>query len=116
MRKIWSRADIDKSRDYVLLLFENDAGVRDFEICEADLAEEKARDKDCVFVTQVVPVDLALTRDVLGIAESVKLNSGDPFFFNADGVWFTKEETEDLDANKTAIRWIRGHAPLLPRR
>ena len=114
MRAIWKKSDIDASKEYVFLLFDNGAGVRDFGICERSLSEERAKDKDCVFLTQVVPIDLVLRGDVFGISEQVKLSNGEPFYFNSNGVWLTKDEWDDLGRDSPNVRWVRGCAPLSP--
>lgn len=116
MRKIWQRSEVDGSKEYVLLLFENEAGVRDFEICESGLIGDRIRDPQCVFHTGPVPMDLVLRGDVLSIAERVKLSNGESFYFNSDGIWFTQDEIDDLDNEKLPVRWVRGQSPMMPSR
>ena len=114
MKKIWKKSDIDTSKEYVFLLFDNGAGIREFGICEQQLCGKVTTDKDCIFVTEVVPMDLVLRGDVFGISEHVKLTNGDPFYFDSNGIWLTKDEFEDLTSNRSNVRWVRGCAPKSP--
>lgn len=108
MRKIWSRAEVDTSKDYVVLLFDDGAGLREYGLCEH---QRLAEAEEHVLVTEVVPIDLVVRGDIMGISERVRLANGDPFFLDFNGVWLTKDEFEDLEQGRSTVRWVRGRAP-----
>jgi hypothetical protein len=112
MKKMWRRSDIEESKDYVLVLLQASTGERSYEIWEAATAGERSKESELCFMTQVVPIDLVLRGDVLGISEQVKLKDGDSFYLDSNGVWFTQDEFEDLSAGKSEARWHRGLAPV----
>lgn len=64
-----------------------------------------------VLVTDVVPLDLLLRRDVIGISEIVKLDSGSPFFVDAHGLWLTEVEWNALDGDFASVPWLNGLQP-----
>jgi hypothetical protein len=111
MRRIWKRSEIDASKSYVLKLFDDGLGTRDFEICALDRLQQSQAEPGLVLVTQPVPMDLVLRGDVFGIAEQVRLDSGRPFFFDSNGVWLTHTEWRDLEAGSEQISWARGCQP-----
>ena len=112
MRKQWSANDLLPDRSYVLALAEAASGRRYYvpylltDRPSARLAEE------VVFVTMAVPDELLRRKDFLGIAEAVRLDTGDRFHCTAHGTWLSSEENEDLDANRP-VRWARGRKPQL---
>lgn len=69
-----------------------------------------------VFLTEVVPTNLLLSRDFAGISEVVPLKGGKRFFVEAHGVWFTEEEWTalDRDVDWHEVQWLNGLAPILP--
>jgi hypothetical protein len=96
MRRIWDRTGIDTARDYVLLLIESDSGDREFEIRDLSSRNEKVIGGRCVHATEIVPIDLVVSRDIFGIAEKVKLLDGSGFGFDSNGRWFTDQEFGDF--------------------
>lgn len=92
MRPIWHRSDIDPKRNYVLLLIESYQGEREFELRELPLQNENTENGKCLFLTEVVPMNLLLSRDLIGISEKVKLVGGGAFSFDPHGRWFTEQE------------------------
>lgn len=93
-RPIWKRTEIDESKKYVLLLLENELGLREFELRELEEKLEYIEGSICLFVTEIIPYDLLWRQDLFGIAESVKLENGKSFHFDSLGNWGTEEELE----------------------
>ena len=119
MRKIWKRSDVDENKEYVVLLCDDGQGDRYYELCEISQITEKSLNPDCVFVTEVVPIQLILNGNVGGISETVKLTNGDPFYCEAHGIWLSKQESDDWDhddGSLSSIRWERGCIPNFPPR
>ena len=112
MRPIWKRADVDENKRYVLILFENSQGVRDFALTEIGCATDVFhKNEDSVFLTKEIPHELALSGNLLAISQKVTLESGEPFYFDAHGIWLTKDEREDIIQGRAKIRWVRGRVP-----
>lgn len=113
--KLWKKADVNMEKQYVLLLLERADGLRYFQLADIERADAIATGgSDFVFMTQTVPLELALDRDVAGIASGVTLSNGEPFYIDAHGNWFTKDETNDLVEGRADVRWVRGRMPMLP--
>ena len=69
---------------------------------------------ETVLCTEVVPTDLLLRRDFRGIADAVKLTSGELFTVDAHGVWFTRAEADAFDEVEwNEMPWLNGLPPLL---
>jgi hypothetical protein len=108
---MWQRADVKPETTYRLLLCQSGED-RYLRIVEAD--REIAED-DALFVTEPVPTELLLTRNVPLIARTVRLREGNNFVVDAHNIWFTEEEALAL-RNGTAfshIPWAAGRAPRL---
>jgi len=96
-RPIWKRTEVDKNKQYVLLLLKNDNNLREFELREYDKRNEKVENSRCVYTTKIIPFDLLWRQDLDGIAETVKLETDKPFNFDSLGNWGTQEELEKFE-------------------
>ncbi|MET1256374.1 hypothetical protein [Aliikangiella maris] len=95
-RPIWSRSEVDEGKEYVLLLLENENGLREFELREKSKKNEKVIGSKCVFITEVIPYDLLWRGDLYGIAENIGLENGESFHFDSLGNWGTEQELEEF--------------------
>ena len=95
-RPIWSRTEVDESKEYVLLLLKNESGLREFELREKLKKNEKVKDSKCIYITNIIPYDLLWRGDLNGIAETVKLENGESFHFDSLGNWGTEEELDEF--------------------
>lgn len=96
-RPIWRRSDVDMTKQYVLLLLENDIGLREFELREIDKKDDEVQGGKCIHITEVIPNnELVLAGNLFGIAETVKLVGGMGFGFDSNGEWYTDEEFEEF--------------------
>lgn len=95
-RPIWSRAEVDEDGEYVLLLLENENGLREFELREKSKKNERVIGSKCVYITEVIPFDLLWRGDLYGIAETINLENGESFHFDSLGNWGTEQELEEF--------------------
>ncbi len=109
---MWLRAEVDESKEYRVALCQQANGKRHYKL----LAIGEPAPSESVFVTEIVPTDLLLRRDFIGISEAVKLSNGQPFGVESHGIWLTKEECGALEADNdwSNIPWINGLPPHLP--
>lgn len=110
---MWKRGDVAEGVDYQLALVQRRDGYRAYVLFEAGQGDgiDGLR-----FVTTVVPRDLLLKRDLLGIAQAVKLTDGTSFGVEAHGVWLTPEECAAFERQVawSEMPWLNGLAPILP--
>jgi hypothetical protein len=95
---VWLRSDVDERSAYRVALCQAPDGHRTLRLHPAG----HGLPSQAVLCTAVVSIDLLLRRDVIGIAESVKLTSGDPFAVDAHGTWFTAAE---IEAGRNRVEW-----------
>ena len=109
---MWLRSDVHEACEYRVSLCQAGTGKRSFKL----LALGQEEPDESVFVTGIVPTELLLRRDFIGISEAVKLSNGQPFGVDAHGVWFTKEELDALNARASwrSVPWVNGLPPILP--
>jgi hypothetical protein len=110
---MWKRGDVAEGLDYQLALVQRRDGSRTYVLCEAGQCNGI---EDRMFVTAVVPRELLLKGNLLGIAKAVKLTDGTSFGVEAHGVWLTPEESAAFERNVTwnEMPWLNGLAPVLP--
>lgn len=104
---MWLRNEIDQTKEYRLALCQKPDGGRSFALYAAGTQLPSM----AVLVTEIVPLDLLLRRDVIGISEGVKLNSGVPFFVDAHGLWLTEDEWNALNGDFASVPWLNGLQP-----
>ena len=108
---MWLRTDVKEGVSYQVALCQDSDGRRRYELVIAGGVPPDA----AAFMTRVVPTDLLLRRDFLGIAEMVLLTSGEPFFVEAHGIWLTRAEVEVIQAKGWRnVPWLNGLAPRFP--
>ena len=71
MRPIWRKDEVDESKDYVLLLLENEEGEREYELREFEKRYEKTDGAKCCFVKKKIPIVLVVSRNLMEIADVV---------------------------------------------
>lgn len=91
-RLIWRIDDLNESNEYVMLLLENETGLREFELRAVQDRNKPVDNSECKFITETIPFELVFSRDVNVIAASVKLTNGKSFHFDSLGNWGTEEE------------------------
>lgn len=102
MRPIWRKDEVDESKDYVLLLLENEEGEREYELREFEKRYEKTDGAKCCFVTKKIPIDLVVSRNLMEIADVVGIEGeggGGGFLFDSNGIWHTLKEFEEFKRN-----------------
>ena len=101
---------MDERLSYRVALRQRADGERTFALCEVDSPEPP----NTKFLTQVVPTDLLLRRDFMGIAETVRLRSGESFCVDPHGVWLTQDEYTALAQRRRhdEIPWFNGLPPI----
>src|SRR5262245_11245657 len=93
---IWSRSDVLDGVEYRLELCQDGDCRRFFRLLP--VGAQRSADVESVALTEKVRRhDLLLRRDVLGLSRHTKLESGEPYFVDAHGLWFLVQEWEDLD-------------------
>ena len=104
---MWKRAEVVEGVRYRVALCQSSTGQRTYKL---QLLDEAQLPPDAALVTNEVPTDLLLRRDVHGIAEAVRLNDGSRFWTDAHGVWLTQEEWDALGArvDHAAVPWLNG--------
>lgn len=114
----WSRADVQEGVEYQLELCQNDAQRRFFRLLP--LGAPRSSDVESVAVTRKVEQrELLLRRDLLGLSERNPLETGEPYFVDAHGVWFLASEWDALFAGSErtdAVPWATSKPPILPNR
>jgi len=110
---MWRRGDVAEGMDYQLALVQRRDGSRTCVLCEAGQSDCI---EDLMFATAVVPRELLVKGDLLGIAKAVKLTDGTSFGVEAHGVWLTPEECAAFERNVSwnEMPWLNGLAPVLP--
>ena len=110
---MWKRGDIAEGLDYQLALVQRRDGKRSYVLFEAGRSDGI---DDVVFVTAVVPRELLVRGDLLGIAKAVKLTDGTSFGVEAHGVWLTSEECAAFERQVAwdQMPWLNGRPPVLP--
>lgn len=107
---MWKRSEIEEHRAYRVALCQAPNGLRTFRLvadgCEAP--------HDSPLCTEVVPHELLQGGQLHAIARTVKLTSGESFWVDAHGVWFTRPEADALNEDDEGeIPWLNGLPPLL---
>lgn len=103
---MWKCADVDSTKQYQIALCQRPDGHRSHELqCSGD----PALPANTVFLTEVAPIDLVMRRDFNGIAQAVKLVTGQSYQVDAHGLWLTNEEVEALD-EESEVPWVNGIA------
>jgi len=95
-KPVWKRTDIDESKNYVLLLLKNDAGFREFELREINKQHDPVKGGQCSYTTEIIPIELVFSGNVMTISENVKLNNGENFTFTSNGQWLTSSESKKI--------------------
>jgi hypothetical protein len=105
---MWNKGDIVPGRTYRLQLCHAD-GRRFFSLLE----DESAPSTQCVFTTEIVPTRLLESRNIVRIADDVRLRDGRRFVVDAHGIWFTEGEVAAMRRgdDHEAIDWVTGVAP-----
>ena len=106
--------DIDTTKEHILQLCQNPKGRRYYELyCVADPIE-----KNCVFTTEVIPIELLEPSKINSIQKHCKLSNGQGFGFGGHGEWFTESEMKsmlDYDLGKTSeVIWETESEPFFP--
>jgi hypothetical protein len=104
---MWLRNDIDQTKEYSLALCQKPDGARSFALWVAGTPTPPL----AVLLTETVPLDLLLRRDVIRISEVVKLSSGVPFFVDSHGRWLTNAEWNALNGDFASVPWLNGLKP-----
>lgn len=110
---LWKKSDIRDGIEYKLCLGQTPEGRRFFSLTEVS----RECPENSFLVTRPVPCDLLKRRDLIAIAESVLLDSGDKFCVDAHGVWFSASEMRqraDRSTDFHSIEWITPIPPILP--
>ena len=109
---MWKRSEVNGALAYRVALRQHPNGKRS---CSLSRLGSISLPPDTALLTQVVPTDLLLRGDLIGISEAVRLENGDPFFVDAHCTWFTEQESEamDKDVSFDKIPWLNGLAPWL---
>lgn len=89
----WS--DVDERKDYVLVLFVSEDGARNVELKEVNSAKNASRGA-FAFVTEIIPQDVLMAKNIVAISDNVKLENGDTFSFDSNGNWMTGNEFDDF--------------------
>lgn len=108
--EMWKRHDVHKEKRYYLQLCEDSNYYRYFVLTEENVIPE---DPFLVFVTEIVPHELLLSGDIIGIAETVRLADGHLFSVDAHGVWLTEQESKAFSGGVpfNKIPWLNGSPP-----
>lgn len=111
---MWRRNEVEEGQEYQVVLCQADSGRRSYAL---HLAQDDLQlPAEAVLVTQTVPMNLLLLRDVVSISETVMLTTGERFFTEAHGIWLTSSEAQALDASNgdwRAVPWLNGLEPVL---
>jgi len=115
---LWSISDVKDTEAYRLHLCQAANGERFFRLVTLGSAADKSPPMDAVFSSRPVPNQLLRRRDVMAIAESVPLDSGEKFCVDAHGIWFTTAELAAMSSGMdfSEIRWVTARAPKLTSR
>ncbi|MDG9668157.1 hypothetical protein ONV78_10465 [Hahella sp. CR1] len=95
-KKIWKVCDIDSSKEYFLALLENKDGVREYSLRESNDKDNSLLSGECLYVTESIPYELLLSRNLEEISNTVKLQNGLSFLFDSNGDWMTEEEYDSF--------------------
>lgn len=95
---IWRRSEIDLRKQYRLLLYEGNEGERLYSLIDDEQRTERLASSSDVLLTEVVPSELLLRGDLIGISERVLLEGGGKFFVDAHGLWFTAAEAAQFES------------------
>ena len=108
---MWKCGDVKPETSYRILLCQTGED-RYLKIADANL---DVLDSDALFVTEPVPSELLLARNVYTIAQKVRLRGGGNFVVDAHNVWFTQEEATEIrkGTDFREIPWAAGKAPRL---
>ena len=108
---MWQRSEVNESLAYRVALCQHANGARSVSLSRLGSA---ALPPATVFLTQVVPTDLLLRRDFIGISESVRLETGEHFGVDAHGTWLTQKEVDALDKDTpfNQVPWLNGLRPV----
>lgn len=104
---MWLRSEVDQTKEYRVALCQKPNGARNFSLLEFGTSLPA----NAVLVTEVVPMDLLLRGNLIGISKAVKLESGTPFFVDAHGLWLTQEELHALEDDASEVPWLNGLYP-----
>jgi hypothetical protein len=106
---MWAMKDIQPGKRYRLCLCQK-GEWRYFSLVES---QGPAPNVECALLTEEVPPELLLRRDILTIAERVPLTNGQPFFVDAHGLWLALAEHEAIVSRVplSKIPWVTGVAP-----
>lgn len=105
---MWKKSDVLPGKSYRVQLCHAE-GRRFFALLE----DGSAPSSECVFTTELVPTRLLENRDMIGIADEVRLCDGSPFVVDAHGVWLTEDEAAALRRGEDhdAVQWVTGVRP-----
>ena len=118
---IWSPSDVLDGVEYRLELCQ-DGDCRRFFRLLPDGAPRSADVESVALTEKVTRRDLLVRRSILRLAEHTRLDSGEPYFVDAHGVWLLRQELEDwreADAGKKSfndIAWATRMPPRFPPR
>jgi hypothetical protein len=115
---IWSVSDVKDTETYRLHLCEQADGTRFFRLVAIGSEADKHPATDVVLVSGPVPHELLRKRNVIRIAESVALESGEKFYVDAHGVWLGATEVAAMDAGLdfAQVPWLKKRVPKFPPR
>lgn len=106
---MWKVSDIKNGKNYVLTLIQSDVGARKIHLQEYDFKNENS---EVIFVTEVIPQDLLIKRNIEKISELILLTNGERFYVDAHGIWLTQTEMNALESDELIdIPWVNGMSP-----
>jgi len=107
---MWKIADVVPGHAYRLGLCQAPDGRRLTVLIDASA---DAGLIDAIAITEVVPADLLLKRDLEKISEVVQLTSGKRFFVDAHNHWLTEAEFDQIRSGTrySQIRWSTEQPP-----
>lgn len=115
---LWSASDVKETEVYRLHLCQAANGERFFRLITVGSAADRSPTMDTVFASRPVSNQLLRKRDVISIADSVPLESGEKFCVDAHGIWFTTSELAAMNSGMdfSEIQWVTARAPKLASR
>ena len=103
---MWNRSDVDEAKRYQVALCQAKNGTRTHALHTAGSSPLPV---NAIFLTEIVPAELLMTRNFRCIAEATSLENGNRYWVDAHGVWLTGEELDALKDDR-AVPWVNGIA------
>lgn len=112
---IWAISDVQEGVKYRLSLCQSEEGKRYFRLCKFDSGKNES---DVFFVTEEVPAELLLKRNLIAISRAVSLSSGSKFYVDPHGMWFTELEARQLEQGVDIfdVKWETPASPAIASR